>query len=412
MRLRPNSNASTYQDSGYTQVSDIALEADRENNRLIPLEAYRGIAAFIVLIHHFFLGFSPYTTGLLEQLRNKDSFVGQPFFALFNGTAAVGFFFTLSGFVLCWSYFNHENPKKLLSAFLKRFPRLAATVTITTVASYFLFKLDLYYFHEASKLSLSPWLDAFANGLTPGFEPSFIDSLLQGLTTFFTGEYSYNNNLWTMKPEFFGSIIVYMLTCFIALILGYRFLLYALMITSISALFYNDFIFPFVIGTFLSCYLAKNKKEISLKASAMLIIIGLYMLGYIIPEKYYAWVSHTPDILKAHTRTLLHTLGSACIIFATMTNRIIFMRLNGQLFRFIGKISFPLYLVHTLIICSLSSYIYLILVNHGVGNQVSLIIVFIVTVAASVALALPLSAFDDWWVKQVNSGARKILAET
>ena len=215
-----------------------------------------------------------------------------------------------------------------------------------------------------------------------------------------------------MKPEFFGSIIVYMLTCFIALILGYRFLLYTLMITSISALFYNDFIFPFVIGTFLSCYLAKNKKEISLKASAMLIIIGLYMLGYIIPEKYYAWVSHTPDILKAHTRTLLHTLGSACIIFATMTNRIIFMRLNGQLFRFIGKISFPLYLVHTLIICSLSSYIYLILVNHGVGNQVSLIIVFIVTVAASVALALPLSAFDDWWVKQVNSGARKILAET
>lgn len=159
-------------------------EAEHGNNRLIPLEAYRGIAAFIVLIHHFFLGFSPYTTGLLEQLRNKDSFIGQPFFALFNGTAAVGFFFTLSGFVLCWSYFNHENPQKLLLAFIKRFPRLAATVTITTVGSYFLFRLNLYYFHEASKISLSPWLDAFANGLTPGFEPSFIDSIVQGVTTF------------------------------------------------------------------------------------------------------------------------------------------------------------------------------------------------------------------------------------
>lgn len=214
-----------------------------------------------------------------------------------------------------------------------------------------------------------------------------------------------------MKAEFFGSIIVYMLTCFIALILGYRFLFYALMTTSISALFYNDLIFPFVVGTFLSCYLAKNKKEISFKASITLIIFGLFMLGYMIPEKSYAWVSHTPDILKAHTKTLLHTLGSACIIFATMTNRKLFMRLNGSSLRFIGKISFPLYLVHTLIICSLSSYVYLTLANHGIGNLPNLITVFIVTAVTSIALALPLSRFDDWWVKQVNSVARRILAE-
>ncbi|UVL00197.1 acyltransferase [Pseudomonas sp. B21-048] len=381
------------------------------SNRLFPLEAYRGIAAFIVLVHHFFLAFSPYTTGLSEQTRDKDSLIGQPYFALLNGTAAVGFFFTLSGFVLCWSYFNHENPQKLLLAFLKRFPRLAAIVTITTVVSYCLYELDFYYFHDASQLSLSPWLATFAHGWTPGFEPSFWEALTQGMTTFFTGEAFYNTNLWTMKAEFFGSMIVFMLACFISVILGYRYLIYAFIIISISALFYSDFIFPFVAGTFLSAYLAKNKKEIPFPVSIALIIFGLYMLGYMIPEKSYAWASAIPIIMKVHTQSLLHTLGSACIIFATMTNQKVFKNLNGKLLRGIGKISFPLYLVHTLVICSLSSYAYLKLANHGVSNTSSLIIVFIVTATTSIALAIPLSRFDDWWVKQVNATTLKLLKE-
>lgn len=389
----------------------MSAKLETGSNRLFPLEAYRGIAAFIVLVHHFFLGFSPYTTGLLGDARNKDSLIGQPYFALFNGTAAVGFFFTLSGFVLCWSYFNHENPQKLLLAFLKRFPRLAATVTITTVASYCLFKLGFYYFHDASQLSLSPWLATFAYGWTPGFEPSFWGALTQGMTTFFTGVASYNTNLWTMKPEFYGSMIVFMLACFISVILEYRYLTYAFIIISISALFYNDFIFPFVAGTFLSVYLTKNKNEIPFLASIALIIFGLYLLGYMIPEKSYAWASVIPDIMKAHTQTLLHTLGSACIIFATMSNQKVFKNLNGKFLRGIGKISFPLYLVHTLVICSLSSYVYIKLANHGISNTQSLIIVFIVTATTSIALAVPLSRFDDWWVKQVNSITRKLLKE-
>jgi peptidoglycan/LPS O-acetylase OafA/YrhL len=214
-----------------------------------------------------------------------------------------------------------------------------------------------------------------------------------------------------MKAEFFGSMIVFMLACFISVILGYRHLIYAFIIISISALFYNDFIFPFVAGTFLSGYLAKNKKEIPFHVSIALIIFGLYMLGYIIPEKSYAWASAIPVIMKVHTQSLLHTLGSACIIFATMTNQKVFKNLNGKLLRGIGKISFPLYLVHTLVICSISSYVYLNLANHGVSNTSSLIIVFIVTATISTAFAIPLSSFDDWWVKQVNSISRKLLKE-
>ena len=381
------------------------------SNRLVPLEAYRGIAAFIVLVHHFFLAFSPYTMGILPTVRNTESLIGQPYFALFNGTGAVGFFFTLSGFVLCWSYFHHEDRQKLLLAFLKRFPRLVAIVTLTTIASYCLFKLNLYYFREASDLSSSPWLAAFAFGLTPDFEPNFLKALTQGVTTFFTGAANYNTNLWTMKPEFFGSMIVYMLACFISVILGYRHLIYALAIISISAFFYNDLIFPFVVGAFLSAYLAKSKTEVSFLTSIGLIILGLYFLGYMLPEKAYIGFSIIPQSVMEHSQTLFHTLGSACIIFATMSNKTLFNSLNGRFFASIGKISFPLYLVHTLIICSLSSYAYVKFMSHGFNNTTSLVIVFTVTAVTSIALAVPLSKFDDWWVKRVDSGVQGLLGK-
>jgi peptidoglycan/LPS O-acetylase OafA/YrhL len=333
---------------------------------------------------------------VLENARTNDSLIGAPYFALFNGTGAIIFFFTLSGFVLCWSYFNHEHPQKLILAFLKRFPRLAGIVTVTTLASYALFKLRLYYFHDAAQLSSSPWLATFAlSGWTPEFEPSFFKALIQGLTTFFTGNVSYNSNLWTMQPEFFGSMIVYMLAGFVSMILNYRHLPYAFALLSISALGFNQHIFPFVVGIFLSIYLAKHKPQIPLPISLLLIAAGLYLLGYMIPEKAYAWASHLGGIMKIYSQTTFHTLGSSCIIFAIMANRRLFQSLNGGVFKLLGKLSFPLYLVHTLVICSLSSYVYLQMTAAQVSHRVTLITVFMVTAVISLGLALLVARLDD-----------------
>ena len=384
---------------------------ETHGKRLIPLEAYRGIAAFIVLVHHFFLGFSPATTGRLPEIRNADSLIGQPYFVFFNGTGAVGFFFTLSGFVLCWSYFNREDQGKLLLAFLKRFPRLVGVVTLTTVLSWALFKLGLYYFNDAAKVSASPWLASFAGaGLTPKFQPTFVGAFSQGFTTFFTGNSYFNSNLWTMKPEFFGSMVVYMLASFIATVLGYRYRVYAAIILLSSALYYNQYIFPFVAGVFLSSYLAKNKVAIPTLASLLMIGVGLYLLGYMIPEKSYGWVLLLPAAIPADLHQVcMHTLGALAIIFATMANRNVFDRLSGSFCRFLGQLSFPLYLVHGLVICSLSSWVYLQMMARSFDSTTTLLVVFGVTAAGSVVASLPLSRFDDWWVAQVNAVGRKVV---
>ena len=48
--------------------------------KVIPLEACRGFAALIVLVHHFFLGFAPSVTGLLVETRNDLSLIGRWYF--------------------------------------------------------------------------------------------------------------------------------------------------------------------------------------------------------------------------------------------------------------------------------------------------------------------------------------------
>ena len=68
-----------------------------KSSRLLPLEALRGLAAVIVVIHHFFLGFSPSTTGFLIETRSAESIIGHWYFFFFNGSAAVTFFLLYLG---------------------------------------------------------------------------------------------------------------------------------------------------------------------------------------------------------------------------------------------------------------------------------------------------------------------------
>jgi peptidoglycan/LPS O-acetylase OafA/YrhL len=389
--------------------------------KLIPLEAMRGLAAIIVLIHHVILGFAPYISGLLPQARDASSLVGKWYFFLLNGTSSVTFFFTLSGFVLCWSFFNSGDKRHLLKAFFKRWPRLAGLVLITTLSSYLIFKLGFYYYEQASVISKSTWLLNFGcptpyctDGWAIRFEPNFIEAFIQGLTTFFTGSYSYNTNLWTMKVEFIGSIVVFLVAAFVSLILSFNYLVAAAIVFLIWALSINPFLVPFIAGIFLSAILAKYKTRISFRFALSLMIIGVYLLSYLIPEKDFAWIAliQYPSLLSDNNRIIINTIASVLIIFSIMTNDFLFNKINGRFFAFLGKLSFPLYLVHTLVICSLSSFSFITMHQYGYTGQLILIITFLITLLSSIIISLPLIYMDSFWLKKVNHLTNKLLTPT
>ena len=372
------------------------------SNRLIPLEASRGIAASIVVVHHFFLSFVP---------AFEPRIIGRWYYVFVNGTGAVHFFFVLSGFVLCWAYFNTGDLNRLKEGFFKRYPRLAAPILVTTIASFFLFYFGFYYFEGASKISGSNWLASFGGALRPDFQPSLYEAIKQGLTTFVTGYANYNINLWTMKPEFIGSIIVFMVSAFITLVLSLSYLAITFLIFAIWAFGVYPDIFPFVAGIFLSATLVKYRPTVKLPFALGTILIGIYCLGYAIPNKHYSWANYLSslDMRASNIEIILHSIGACSIIFAILSNSKVYEFLNGKFCSYLGVFSFPLYLVHTLVICSFSSFLYLLLNEKGYSSNLILSLLFGFTFAASVIAAAPLVAFDKFWLRQVNGFIKKAL---
>src|SRR5262249_15213309 len=121
--------------------------------RITRLEACRGLAALVVVCGHIIIAFEPTISGVLPGTRTANSLVGTVFFILINGQAAVVFFFVLSGYVLTNRFFENPVSDYLMTAALKRLPRLALLTTIVTVASALIWLSDLYLCRQASELT-------------------------------------------------------------------------------------------------------------------------------------------------------------------------------------------------------------------------------------------------------------------
>jgi len=168
----------------------------------IALEAIRGGAALVVVVWHVCVAFFPYSLNGWWQ--------GSPLNLFMNGQSAVQLFFVLSAYVLTRRYFESGNNCILLKGAVKRWPRLMGPVLLVVLASYVLFKFDLYQFEQAGAAAGSPWLIKFLSAYDTKPEIHLWGALLQGsFFTFFATEMFYDSPLWTMHPEFVGSFIAF-----------------------------------------------------------------------------------------------------------------------------------------------------------------------------------------------------------
>ena len=117
------------------------------SRKLMELEALRGVAAVIVLFHHFLLVVAPRLHGR-NFPDDPIALVRMPLFALVNGSAAVAIFFVLSGFVLTYHAMERRDWGQLLAGVAKRWPRLVPLVVIVNVASAIFVMLGLYHDHS------------------------------------------------------------------------------------------------------------------------------------------------------------------------------------------------------------------------------------------------------------------------
>ncbi len=369
------------------------MSADQD--KVVRLEAARGLAALVVFIHHFFVAFAPAVPGYLVEDRESGSLLGGWYFFLFNGEAAVIFFFVLSGYVLCIKPLGSGDAAYIKLSLLRRWPRLVPLVTMSVLLSWACHASGLYFFQDAVRLSKTHWLEGWNLDV---INPSFLDALWQGsFAVFFTGETYLNTNLWTMKREIIGSLYVFAMS---ALMLSrQRHVIFSIILVLLATAGLRNALFPFLLGFLLALISLKRKPVLAWPFRLGMLCLALYMLGYKEPVGDYSWVAN----MAGHgylVHRLMLPLGGGVLLLYLLSGRV-WHWLDGGLGRWFGELSFPFYVMHIIVIWSWSSWVYTV-------AQLPLAVNLVSSLMLTLLICIPLMWIDRKWVAFLKEKTRHI----
>lgn len=369
--------------------------------KLAELEALRGIAALVVLLHHTMLGFTPQLHGMTYPDQAVTLF-GTPAFALVNGSAAVIVFFVLSGYVLSLNVLRSGSARLAASSALKRWPRLAGPVILTNLMAGLVMAGPGFANLEAAAVVPSVWLGWFYTWPSAGWR-EIPHSLWEGATTFFTGQSFYNSSLWTMVYEFAGSFLVLASALAVAKLPRGRWA--CLTGIGLATLWLSPYLAPFIVGVGLALRDRTPHADWSAAKIALAVVLIALLGGYhenIMsgrPEGLYRGLGPLTAMDPLRLRVILHTLMACLALLLFRRAALLRTAMSGRVGRSLGFLSFGIYLCQVLVICSVSSLTYLALEGQGL---LQIGATFAVTGAGTLALAVPVAMFDHWWVRQVG----------
>lgn len=371
--------------------------------RDISLDAMRGIAALVVFGSHSVLAFYPEFSGYLGSASVEDTARSRFWYAAVNGQGAVAFFFVLSGFVLSRPYLLTGEKSILVRGVIKRWPRLAGPVLVTVVASWALFESGAYFYEPAAALSHSSWFAHFAGAYSgDAFEPTLASAALQGaVLTFLRGDYTYDSSLWTMGYEFYGSLMVFALAFLLVRAPAFSARIGVLAAAALYCHVAKPALAPFVVGVALAAFLPLQGFRAPAVLAAAAVVLALLMCGYTPGAAgFYAGVTAAyPSALPIH---YVYALAAAMLIVAAEGSRGMKAFLSRRWGFVSGELSFPFYLVHVLLLCSLGAFTFVETGSKAAAIAASL--------ASSLGAAWLLARFNRWWVDRLNVGVAALLS--
>jgi len=357
-------------------------------NRVSYFDSIRGLAALIVVIHHYVTTFYPEVTfgngGMLARL-----FEMPPFGLLVAGKFAVCLFFILSGYVLSYKFLGSKMLlSSFLSAILKRPIRLGGIVLVTVAMGAALWYFELFFIHKVGVLNNNDWFANFWHGKI------VIESFLRDFFFFpFGHAHLYNMPLWTIKMELYGSFLVF---GFLYLFSNYRYrwFAYVVILLLLAGTFYINFFLGII---FADIYKTKPVKLSKGRARLLLCFSGLSFLYF---SSYPSHVSHETIVhtiygLLPQSSSLNYAIlaASSFFIFVLLCDRLKDI-LKSRKLLFLGKISYSLYAIHFLVLGSFSSYVFCKL-NLYVSYGLSFAIVLFVSIFVIVIIATILHRYVD-----------------
>jgi peptidoglycan/LPS O-acetylase OafA/YrhL len=335
----------------------------RHDSRLHYLDGLRGWASLFVLIFH----------STVELFGARFPRLDAPALGPINdGSLAVAVFFVLSGLALSQPFLRTGDPWRVLRMALGRHARLAIPVTAASFIALVMLAQGWVFNRQAAPLTYGAWLGGFLH-VVPAWRSWLTFSLYSALLHY-DGAVSYGPFLWTMQIEFMGSFLVLAILgllgrSFVSRLTGY---LVAMALLWHAAPFLVAFVPGALISEILVC---APYAQLGCRRPGTLDVVGLTLILA-------AWMG------SSVLRTLYTPLMACAVAFALVLGVALSKRaqifLQTPLSRWLGRISFPLYLVHGLVICGPTSWG--ILELHRLGMSDALMVGVLVPATIMVSL--------------------------
>lgn len=346
--------------------------------RISYLDGLRGFAALIVVVGHIYGTFFGYYS--TEKLSN-------PLRLFYDAALSVEVFFVLSGFVLSYKYLKHRSSSYLRKLVIKRIPRLGIPIFFTLLLIAILYWCGLFYHVKLGEPFIQRLGVYNPGGLYELIQCSFLKVFIASNTNFPL------ELLWTMYYEFWGSLLI-VLMCFLIYELRFNILLYILFLLFSFTYSYHFgcFVFGFGLAFFYINYHSYFAKKYMIYAVSIALI--LFIIAYIsIPRTHY-----------------LISFYACYIVMSMLFVPQLQTFFSTRALLFLGKISFPLYLVHMIIIASPVSFMALRHKKHfdEVWFQISICLMAIIL---SVILAAAFYIFERLGIKAGAAVANLLVNE-
>ena len=352
----------------------------KENStiRIRWFDGLRGIASLMIFLHHFILAFIPalyYGYRVESRIFSSEAVLAEsPFLFFINGHFLVNLFLLLSGVVLSLQVSRIETLKELLIRLWIRYLRLAIPVFVISLIVYLIANFGLLYHNQAAELSNSPWLHLYYN--TPlTFSSVFETSLF---SVWVIGNDLYSTAFWMLEHLFYGSLLVYFVGYFFK---NYRdkLRLYIITLIIFITIYFDSYLINFGFGMLIAWIIAHPlRKTWSEKYAWTIIILGCLLAGYpqgVQATNLYSLLTPLHDYFGSSK--LIHSIGSLLLVLGLLNLKSEPKIFNTKIAQHLGRLYFPIYLIHIPLIFSISSYLFINLIHSGLSYPLSVLFTFL-----------------------------------
>ncbi len=308
--------------------------------RHFEIDGLRGWACVSVMFSHLFFGVFINVEPRFIPLDWR--FLMEPFL---GGTLAVAVFFVLSGDVLSSGYWLNPSRLELARHAVKRYARLTIPVVAASAIVFFLIETGLTFNHEAAPvLRVENWLGIFLTG-----DFSFLEMLwFSCVNVYFVGptERALLPFLWTMRIEMLGSLLV-LVYLFADFQIRRRYT--AIVFMLLFCLAADSMLACFPIGMLCSAARANGvfdrlRRRPFAEPAAMAGFAAALVTG--------TWCNRTWEGFLAPS-VVAGAVAVVCVYASANLTRFF----STPLSRWLGSISFPIFLLHFPVIVSFTSFL-------------------------------------------------------